>query len=156
MKLFILIIGILFVFAGCAINQQAPSVCDTLEPGQSVICDMADKVGQRPETVASFLKLGNVAGLSGKLYTAQQADKFISDTINHLKSLTGGLTYAQAVKYVITTLAGLSPEVQSLFIVLDDFIAIDTNEVLTSIDIEMLITHLQQQKAIVAPFILVE
>ena len=156
MKLFILIIGILFVFAGCATVQQAPSVCDTLEPGQSVICDMADKVEQRPETVASFLKLGNVAGLSGKLYTAQEADKFIEDTIAILGANVGGVTYTGAVLYVVQALAKLSPEAQALFIVLSDFLAIETNEILTSIDIKMLIKHLREQQAIIAPFLVSE
>ena len=159
MKLFILIIGIFFVFAGCAINQQAPSVCDTLESGQSVICDMAQEVGQSPETVAGILKLANVGALAADFYTALEADVFLDVTIGHLEQIAEsgqGLTYMAAVQYVLSTMAKLSPEAQAAFIILQDFTNIQTGALLSEIDIQMMLKHLRDQKLIVAPFLVSE
>ena len=149
------IILIVVALIGCqGALQQPPSVCDSIQPGESVICDMSQKIGQKPETVAGILKLANIGGLSADLYTAQQADKFLGDIIEAL-NLYGptGITYADAVTWVLGMMANLPPEVQALFIVLDDYLVISSGKMLTQIDINMLVSHLQEQKLIVLPFL---
>jgi hypothetical protein len=160
-SIFILMLGVMFLVANCAgIAPQKPGVCDTIPEGQtSVICDLAHKVGQSPETVAGILKLGNVAALAGHLYTAHEASLFIDITINHLKFIQAngdGLTYMSAVQYVLNALSGLSPETQAVFIILEDFMYFDFGEirVLSDFDIGMLLKHLNDQKMLIAPFLM--
>ena len=155
-----IVISLLFIFTGCATTGvQKPSVCDTIPEGQtSVICDLSSQVGQSPETVAGILKLGNVAGLAGHLYTAQEASLFIDITIDHLKFIQangGGLTYMSAVQYILNSLSIMSPEAQAVFIILEDFMNFDFGEIrlLSDFDIGLLIKHLNDQKAIITPFV---
>ena len=161
MKTVLLILLVLFVAAGCATTGiQKPSVCDTIPEGQtSVICELAGKVGQRVETVAGILKLSNVACLAAKLYTVQEAQDFIDDTIKNLLAIQqggGGLTYLTAVQYIANQLKLLTPEAQLLFIVLKDFMYFDFGEerLLSDFDIGLLLKHLNDQRAILLPFLL--
>jgi hypothetical protein len=161
MKTVVLILLVLFVITGCATTgNQKPSVCDTIPEGQtSVICDLAKQVGQRPETVAGILKLGNVAALAGHLYTAQEASLFIDIAINHLEMIRaegGVVSYTYAVQYILNTLSVMSPEAQAVFIILEDFMYFDFGEirVLSDFDIGLLLKHLNDQKLLLAPFLL--
>ena len=48
-----IILMVVVALIGCqGALQQPPSVCDSIQPGESVICDMSQKIGQTPETVA--------------------------------------------------------------------------------------------------------
>jgi hypothetical protein len=141
----------------CASVQTKPSVCDTVPEGEhSVICDLAEKSGTTPEMIAGVLKLANVGGLSGKLYTAQEASVFLDGIILTLETLEEGITYTDAVKYILLKMEGLTPEVQALFIVLDDFTGyqFETPQLLSDFDINLLLTHLKEQKALLAPFLM--
>ena len=159
-NILILILSMAFLASCASININKPSVCDTIPEGQtSVICDLAEKVGQSPETVAGILKLGNVAALAGHLYTAHEASLFIDEAINQLEfnSASGrGMTYKSVAQYLLATFSMLSPEAQALFIVLEDFINYDFEEtrLLSDFDIGLLLKHLRDQKALIAPFLI--
>jgi len=155
MKKLLLSLALLaFGCAGTAI--QKPSICDTIPAGDSVICDLSERVGQPVETVAGILKLSNVAALAADLYTAQQANKFIDKTIGYLKTTSVDLTYVSAVQYVLTTLSMMTPEAQAVFIILDDFVNVDFGSVrlLSEFDIGLLLKHLNDQKLILVPFLI--
>ena len=157
MKKVLAVLAVL-AMAGCAtININKPSVCDKPEAQDSVICELAGHVGQTPETVAGILKISNIAALAGNLYTAQEAEAFIDEAIEHLiffKDMDT-LTYVQVVKYTLQKLSLLSPEAMALFVILDGFTSYDFGEVrlLTDFDIDMLVKHLNDQKLILAPFL---
>lgn len=163
LTLIICFLGIMMMFLPgfkCASPQIKPSICDTVPEGEhSVICDLAGKANTTPEMVSGVLKLANVGGLSGKLYTAQQANIFIEEIISALEAVKEqgtGLTYEDAVKYIITKVSGLTPEVQSLFVIMNDFTqySFETPQILSDFDIGLLLTHLREQRMILAPFLI--
>jgi len=93
------------------------------------------------------------------LYTVEEAREFIDNTIKALIDLNQigtELTYQSAVQYVANQLKLLTPEAQALFIVLQDFMTVDFGQtrLLSDFDIGMLIRHLNDQKIILAPFLL--
>ena len=160
-----LCVGILSTmhFQSCATTGvQKPSVCDTIPEGQtSVICDLSAQVGQPPETVAGILKIANIGALSGHLYTAQQAALFIDEAIGFLEIIqenNSELTYMVVVQYILQKLEIMPPEVQAIFVVLEDFMHYDFGgiRILSPFDIDLLLKHLHDQKAILAPFVVVK
>lgn len=160
---FVLVLaGMVTWLAGCAGVQTGQSVCDTVPEGSySAICQAADVMGTRPEDVATILKLANVAALAGNVYTALQADAFIDEVRAYLVQTRdqGGITYADAVNAALARYGLLPPEVQAVFIVLDGAVSIDAPEVtaltLSNYDYDMLLGHMDQQKALLAPFLAV-
>ena len=157
-KIMMMVVGVVFLVGCATTGVQKPSVCDTIPDGQtSVICDLAKQVGQSPETVAGILKLGNIASLAGHLYTAQEASLFIDEAIEHLIFFQGmdTLTYVSVVQYTLNKLSMLSPEAMALFVVLEGFTSYDFGEVrlLSDFDIGLLLKHLNDQKALIAPFL---
>ena len=158
-KIMMMVVGVVFLVGCATTGVQKPSVCDTIPDGQtSVICDLAKQVGQSPETVAGILKLGNIASLAGHLYTAQEASLFIDMVIDYLKFTQAngtGVTYMFAVEYILYTFSFMSPEAQAVFIILQDFMNFDFGEtrLLSDFDIGLLLKHLNDQKALIAPFL---
>ena len=90
MKKLLLLILMIFTM-GCAITQQ--SVCDTIPKGESIICKMAKEMKTTPETISRSLLVANVGALMADLYTAQQADEFITVLIEDISNLETEISY---------------------------------------------------------------
>ena len=155
------ILLVAFMLVGCATTGvQKPSVCDTIPEGQtSIICDLSKQTGQPPEVVAGILKIANIGALSGHLYTAQQAALVIDEAIGFLEIIqenNSELTYVVVVQYILTKLEIMPPEVQAIFVVLEDFMYHDFGgiRILSPFDIGLLLKHLKEQKLFIAPFVL--
>lgn len=152
--------ALLFTIFGCAGFPARPSVCDAVpQDSYSAICQAAETMHATPEDVATILKLANVAALSGHVYTARQADVFIDELSAFLTAArqNGGITYGALVAAAMQRYGALPPEVQAVFIVLDGAVAVDapavTSLLLSDYDYGLLLGHLQQQKALLAPFL---
>ena len=147
------------LMVGCSTIQTA-NVCDGMD---SVLCEASVSLDVPLKTISTALKVGNVAGLSGNLYTAQQAYDFIvkiETDIGALEKLTlngNGGSYKYFITLLMDKYDKLSPEVQALFIIFGDGIDLSipelTNEILTPYDFVLLKRHLSEQKLIILPFV---
>ncbi|MBN1840799.1 MAG: hypothetical protein JW883_00755 [Deltaproteobacteria bacterium] len=160
---FLLACFVFFPFSGCSTIQIAPTdglgVCDQIPEGEtSTICEISVRVGQKPETVAGVLKVTNLALLAEDVYTAQQALDFIEDVetrLNEAKTAGNGVSYVSAIDYVRNRFLALPAKVQAFLVVVSDFTEVDigSDKFLTNYDIDLLLEHLDKQRAIVAPFL---
>lgn len=151
---------LLFVFlilAGCATVQQPVSVCE--DKPDSVICQMADKLGQTPEQMAQVLKIANITALAGDMYTAQEARAFVTDVQTFVKTCREThATYVTVISYVVLKYNKLPPKVQVAFLLLQTVAGAQieglNDQPLTDADYDMLEYHLNQQLQIISSFLL--
>lgn len=155
----IFIVGLMLLFAGCA-AQQKISICNQVPEGErSVLCQASYRLNVSLETIATALKVGNVAGLAGDLYLAQDAVDFI-DRVDVLvqKAEGQGASYAIFIGVVKTVFGDLPPEVQALFVVAEEYVKVAIPEIsdyfLTPYDYKLLRLHLERQRQLVAPFLI--
>lgn len=160
-SLFCFVALCLAVFAGCGgvnilTGVETASVCDSIPDGEhSVICEIAAQAGTRPETVAGVLKVSNAGALAADIYTAAEASAFIDEIRAALVDAhaDGGLTYAEAVAYVIEKYRLLPAGIQAGFEILNQFTGVEIgflgDEMLSEYDVSMIITHLDEQQTIV-------
>lgn len=169
MKQFILLIGLIFFtvsFPGCStlnnLTGTTTDVCADLENGDSVICDLCGLIDKKPEDIASVLKLTNFGVLAvGEPYDAEQALAFIEEIEADVTTAKeSGVTYAAFVAAVGVKYDALPTAVQALFKVVSIetlFGSTDTSALsslkLTDNDFDMLLLHLEKQKAIAEAFI---
>lgn len=165
----LIVVAMLIFVSGCGPVQvklntgDGAGVCDRIPEGEtSVICELADRAGQSPETVAGIIRLANIGMLAGKNYTAREALDFITGIRGHLieaKAAGTSIAYAAAVAYARAKFTALSPEAQIAFMVVDSFIAVDIGEGdlegLSNYDIDMLLAHLDDLAATVAMYALI-
>ena len=147
---------VFLILAGCTTTQQPTSVCD--DKPDSVICQVAAKVGQTPEQMAQLLKIANITALAGDVYTAQEAAAFVADLQAFVKTCREThATYATVVSYVVLKYNKLPPKVQIAFLLLQTVAGVQieglNNQPLTDNDYDMLEYHLNQQMQIIAPFL---
>lgn len=149
----------LLLTVGCVSFLSATSVCDRVPEGtRSVVCEVAAELRTTPEQVSTVLKLANLAGLSSNAYTASHAAAFVDELTGLVEFLrdSGSITYRQIVSAVLERYYTLPPEVQALFVVADDVVHIESQVVngllLSDFDFGLLLSHLAQQRAILAPF----
>lgn len=88
MSLFFLCSAMLLM-AACA--GSLPTVCDEISPGESVLCDIANKQGIRLEDVGLGLILVNSVAIKEGVYTRDQARGVVEKL---LSCLDGSVTYA--------------------------------------------------------------
>lgn len=159
-KLFV--VSVVLLFVACAGQQIKPSVCDTIPTDSySVICEISAKLKVNPEDVSNVLKVANVAGLATEKYTAMEAKDFIDDIRVYLKRAQSGygLLYATLVEFIEKKYGLLPPEVQASIIILEQYGTLDlsvipgADMVLSDYDFEMLYKHLDEQEAIITPFL---
>jgi hypothetical protein len=147
------------LFIGCAAADVPESVCDRIPPGEySVICRLADRLGQSPEQVSAVLRVANLAGLASDAYTARQARVFIVELQEFLQGSTDrGLTYAGLLDYATGKYLDLPPEVQASLIVLRSVGGLRAPELeqvlLSGYDYRLLEAHLDEQMRLVTPFL---
>jgi hypothetical protein len=144
------------ILVGCATTQQPPSVCDN-KP-DSVICQVAAKVGQTPEQMAQVLKIANITALMNDVYTAQEAAAFVADLQAFVKTCRESqATYATVISYVVLRYNKLPPKVQIAFLLLQTVAGVQVEGLndrpLTDDDYDMLEYHLNQQMQIITPFL---
>ncbi len=159
-------VGLLFMsvvfllVCACATNFASnESVCAKIPDGQtSVICQISEKVNVTPEAVSGVLKIANLAGVASKTYTVSQALAFIDRMEIILKDVQiSGITYADFVIFITKEYNALPPEVQALFVILEDFKLIDIPEIqlvkLTDYDFGMISRHFAAQRKVLMPFL---
>jgi len=67
-----IIIGFLiFLLAGCTVSMN--SVCNSLQPGDSDLCALADSMGVKLEDIGNGLVLANLIAIDKGEYTLEQA-----------------------------------------------------------------------------------
>lgn len=158
--LIVMVLAIGMVMAGCvtAIIPQE-GVCDKIPEGSySVICQIAEKMGTTPETMAGLLKVGNLAGLATSAYDANQASAFIEDLKTFLEnSKAQGLAYAAVLEYAQGKYAKLPLQVQASLTLIETVggvqIAGMGDTLLSDYDYELLIGHLDDQLKLLAPYL---
>jgi len=70
-RLFIILTLCLLV--GCASWAEIPSVCDNMEPGQSVLCDIAKRHDIRLETAGDLILVVNLRAIQAGAYSKEDA-----------------------------------------------------------------------------------
>jgi hypothetical protein len=154
-----LVIAVMPIIMSCSIIQPVRPWCDRIPAGEySVICEVAKKVGTNPESVAMILETANLANLSQNKYTAEQADSYIADMLSMATTLKDrGATYQYIVEVVTFRYNQLPAEVKASLIILNKYATLNIPEVenilLSKYDWDGIIVHLEEQKAIVAPFL---
>jgi len=150
-------------FSACStISVETSGVCDKIPEGSySVICDISEYLGKSPESVGKILKVGNLAGLAVKAYTAQEGMNYIEDIRAHLKNAqeTGGLTYSALYAYAVKKYAALPVQVQLAIVLVEEISGVSLpvsilNAQLSDYDYAMLYGHLDEQAALLRPFLL--
>lgn len=164
-----IVVAMLFFVSGCGSVQVklnsdgAVGVCDSIPEGEtSVICTLAIRVGQAPETVAGIIKLANIGLLAKGSYSATEASDYITEIKSYLsaaKTAGTSIAYSAAVAYAKTKFASLSSEAQVAFMVVESFIDVDLGDgaldTLSDYDIDMLLAHLDDLAATVATYALI-
>lgn len=85
----ILAAALVMLLAGCAGNR--PSVCDGIQPGDSLLCQIAADHDIQLEDVGLALVAVNAVAIGEGLYTRDQAQEVINRL---LLALDGSITYA--------------------------------------------------------------
>lgn len=159
MKKFTLIVCMMLM-VGCShiTTNTKPKVCDTLEPGQeSLICDLSEKIGQTPESIAVILKVANIGYLSVRPSDAIMVNDFLCEVEELLIEAKGqGVIYPVVRAYVIEKYCSSPEIVQANIILLRGLVEDNTDfqtRILTDFDINMLLYHVNQQKQILVPFL---
>lgn len=161
MKKWVVLFALSLLASGCVTTTQTSSVCDRIPPGQySVVCQVAEHLGQPPEKVAAVLKVANLAGLASEAYTAQRARDFIAELRDFVVASKGtSLTYAALVRYATTKYASLPPEVQASMIILQSAAGVQVEGLdgllLSDYDFQLITGHLDEQMQIILPFLMV-
>jgi hypothetical protein len=129
------LIAVLFCLSlvGCTGIKQPPSICDNMESGQSVLCDLANRYDLRLETVGDVLLAVNlrvVGQIDG--YGKQEALIFF----NRLKDLinTAPISAEGLQKWVITK----AVDIPELMIVSPYIVLLNVPDLLTPTDIQNL------------------
>jgi hypothetical protein len=150
----------MFLFSGCGhikTGDERMSVCDKLETGDSLICDLSKKIGQSPEMIATILRIANVSFLSVQPEKAQMVHDYIVEIEVVLNQAKGqGILYPVVRKYVVDKYCAAPQIVQANIILLKGLVEEYTDfktRALTDIDIEMILFHLNDQKQLLAPFL---
>lgn len=158
-KLCIILFALIFLSFGCRTLRHS-EVCTHIPDGErSVLCEASDKLNVSLETIATGLKVGNLAGLMGDLYLAQEAVDFI-DRVDDLLGVAEkkGVSYATFIEVTKSLFGVLPPEVQALFVIVEDYANIAIPQIsdyfLTAYDYKLLRLHLEKQRMIVAPFLI--
>lgn len=73
------IVATMFVACAAIGIKKPPSVCDSTEPGASVLCDIAGKNDFHLETAGNILMVVNLRAIKQGLYTAQDAINVLGD-----------------------------------------------------------------------------
>lgn len=102
-----MILFLLVFIVSCGTMQQPPSICDNLQPGESVLCDLAKQAGVQLEFIGDVLMVVNLRAIKEGLYTASQARDAIQNVINTVA--LDGATTAQ-VRAIILENAAEYPE----------------------------------------------
>jgi hypothetical protein len=163
----IVTISVLLIVTGCKYVQlKAPGTsqfCDNVPEGQeSVICQIADRVGTTPESIVKIVRATNLIGLD-QWYTARQADDFILDLIKAAESARelamsgdGTTTWETLSNYVQEKYGALPPKIQASFILLSDVVEIDAPDlevkVIPVYDWDGIISALQQQRGDISKY----
>jgi hypothetical protein len=127
----LLVLVYISVFFGCAGLQRPPSICDDMPPGESVLCDIANRYGVRLETVGDVLLVLNLQLIKEDLYKAKEARRFFDDVRKHLD---GPIT-AQDLK----TLALYHISESPALLIASSYIAyLNVPQLLTAQDVAML------------------
>jgi hypothetical protein len=119
-------------------------------------------LGREPEEAAAAFKLANVTGLSIPLYTARQAKAFFDDLQAKAAKgrAMGNVTYEDLVRYGLAKYKVLPPTVQAMIIISKDFYQLDIPEIkvrpLSSYDWDGIDRHIEDQRLLIMPFLLVE
>jgi len=149
----------MIMFMGMILIACATSgtICQDIPEGQnSVICMLADKMGTSPEAMSQILQVANFVALEKSLYRAVEAQEFVDEIIRDLKGIKENtITYTEAVNYVNKKYNILSKEVQAVFIIINpaDLATKEIKIPLSEYDINLLIGHLEKQKAIIEVYL---
>ena len=123
MKKLIVALCTISILVGCGTIQRKESVCLQVPPDSySVICEMAARINTTPEAIGSVLKIANVGALSMDAYTAEQALNFLNDIELFIaRWRVDGLTYTTLYNEVSRLFDLQKPEIQALFIILEEY-----------------------------------
>lgn len=155
-----------FALMACASNQIKPEnlVCNNIPEGSySTLCTVAHYVGIELEDAGNILKVGNLAGLATDVYSAQEAMNFVNDIQMYLERAQNGygLLYATFQEFINKKYGILPAKVQAAIVLADQMRLIDVSLIpgadkkLSDYDYKMLFKHLNDQKAIIAPFLVI-
>lgn len=159
-----ILIGVALFGCGTFTALFAPevSMCDSIpEDSYSVICEASHYLGTEPEALASVLKISNLGGLARKKYTAQEASAFVGDIRQFLERARSGpgIVYAALIEFAEGKYIDLPQEVQVSIEIAMGFANIDFGTIpgmtreLSEFDYQRLFKHLDDQDAIIAPFL---
>ena len=161
-----IVTGVLFFLGllsqGCSVFSVKAEWCKSIPEGESVICAVAHRAGAEPEEVAAAFKVENVAGLSMSLYTARQAMAFFDNLEAEAMRARdlGTITYEDMVLYALNLYGQMPPSVQALIIISEDFYRLDIPDIrirpLTRYDWDGILSHIQDQRRIIFPFLVVD
>ncbi len=98
LRLFIVLLLTIMLFASCTFFQPSPSVCDKPEAVESRICAMTATLGLTPEKAGLILRLGSSVALEKNPDEAEKALKYLNEAISLLE--TDGLTYAVFAEFM--------------------------------------------------------
>jgi len=93
----------LLAMVGCAGMQTLPSICDTIEPSESVLCSIAERSGVRLEDMGTVLILANMVAIKEGLYTKADAIDVLSEL--HALLDKGALSYVMYRKEIYKYIA---------------------------------------------------
>lgn len=148
------VILVLVMFTGCGTKRP---LCSLPEADGSVICKLSKKINTTPEAISNTLKIANAGGLAFDVYEADEADGFIDkiiEKIEQARAMGREISYREAVEFIRGEYNQLSPAVQAVFEIVDpDILSKNLVDMfLTDFDFEQLLSHLYEQKKVVAVF----
>lgn len=142
-KIMLALIGLLIMQSCSGSPLKAPvSVCAEIPPGESVLCDLAEKSNVTLEVVGDLIMVINLRAIKEKAYSADDARKVL-ETIKKaiaVQSLTASDLRSLILKYV--------DDYPELILVSRYIYKLDTPQVLTQTDRQMLRDWCDQQLAL--------
>jgi hypothetical protein len=139
-------VGVLMTASGCAsigIMEPAPSVCDGLMAENSVLCGVAVRNGLNLETVGDFIMVGYLRLIHEGVLTKEGVASFFGD----VRYALGYEISAADLKALVLEQADEYPE---LMLGLRYIGYLDTPEMLTSADKDMLVGWIDDQLKMLA------
>lgn len=136
----VLLIALVFTFMGCSYIQTS-KVCETEQ--KSLICEKIP----HPEQAGILLQIANITALKKDAYSAEQAFKFLDDVESFLKEAD---TYGNACRWIANEMDKYDLEV----LILSGYIDIlNIPETITEYDRELLLKHIERQRALIKTYV---
>jgi hypothetical protein len=104
---FLLALMVLAILGGCGMDGQRVSVCDSIQAGDSYLCDIATRSGVQLETIGRSLIVANAVAIAKGGYTADQASTVLVEIRNGLDSPVSYLFVQESIQKAVADHPGL-------------------------------------------------